>query len=211
MDKVFFKLKKTIKNFINPTSMDNCFGILKNQNLPDGVTFQRNLREEWDRDIITITPYLKLEHIEELASSFNKPLSTFQKYLTEQEKKERLVWVAFYDNKIAGYVTLQFKSHYKPFAEKNIPEIVDLNVLPDFRNKGIASELLTLAENAANSKIIGIGVGLYPDYGSAQRIYIKRGYIPDGCGITYNGEQLKPGTKTILDDDLILWLTKEIR
>lgn len=31
--------------------------------------------------------------------------------------------------------------------------------------------------------IVGVSVGLYYDYGNAQLLYVKRGYIPDGRGI----------------------------
>jgi hypothetical protein len=42
-------------------------------------------------------------------------------------------------------------------------------VLPDFRRPGIASALMDLAEEyeGARSRIAGIGVGLYADYGPA--------------------------------------------
>ncbi len=65
-----------------------------------------------------------------------------------------------------------------------IPEIQDLNVLPPFRRKGIATMLLDRAEAevACRSDVVGIGVGLHPGYNDAQRLYVKRGYIPDGLG-----------------------------
>ena len=111
----------------------------------------------------------------------------------------------------------QWSFLYKPFAEKNIPEIMDLNILPYFRNHGIATKLLEIAEKEARSKsnIIGIGVGLYggPDggYGAAQRLYVKRGYIPDGYGVTYDYRHATPGERYPLDDDLILWFTKILK
>jgi len=39
--------------------------------------------------------------------------------------------------------------------------------------------LIDQCENYASSKYeyIGLGVGLYKDYGSAQRLYTKNGYI----------------------------------
>lgn len=119
---------------------------------------------------------------------------------------------AFVDSELAGYVTLKWQSDYKNFATDNIPEISDLNVLPVFRNKGIGSALIAKCEKyaAERSNIVGIGVGLYPDYGSAQRLYIKRGYLPDGHGATYNYEYVTPGKKYPLDDDLVLWFTKKL-
>ena len=147
---------------------------------------------------------------------WNKPVSLFEEYLTEQELGARLVWVAHAKDKFAGYVTLKWQSQYQSFKEQNIPEIMDLNVLPAYRKMGIGSLLLDSAEKVASTKsqIIGIGVGLYGGadggYGPAQSLYMKRGYIPDGKGVTYNYEPTIPGNSYPLDDDLVLWLTKKL-
>lgn len=150
-------------------------------------------------------------------SDWAKPYSLFEKYLEEQKAGERLVWLAFVENQIAGYVTLKWQSLYKPFADNDIPEIVDLNVLPQFRNSKVGSHLLSIAETEAVSRsdVVGIGVGLYGGkdggYGVAQRLYVKRGYIPDGKGVTYNYEFVKPGDSHTVDDDLILWFMKKLK
>jgi GNAT superfamily N-acetyltransferase len=139
---------------------------------------------------------------------WNKLLSLFEGYLKEQEAGERLVWVAHAQDEFAGYVTLKWRSQYQSFQEQNIPEIMDLNVLPCIRKMGVGSLLLDRAEKEATTKsqIIGIGVGLYAGadggYGSAQRLYVKRGYIPDGNGVTYNYELTIPGNSYLLDDGL---------
>ncbi len=148
---------------------------------------------------------------------WNKSPSLFEGYLKEQEAGERLVWVAHVHDEFAGYVSLKWQSGYPSFQEQNIPEVMDLNVLPAFRKMGIGSLLLDAAEKEAltKSQIIGIGVGLYAGedggYGSAQRLYVKRGYIPDGKGVTYNYEPTIPGNSYPLDDDLVLWFTKRLR
>ena len=148
---------------------------------------------------------------------WNKPPSLFSKYLKEQEATERLVWVAHVHDEFAGYVTLQWRSQYQSFQEHSIPEIMDLIVLPGFRKMGIGSLLLDAAEKeaATKSQIIGIGVGLYAGadggYGAAQRLYMKRGYIPDGKGVTYNYQPTIPGNGYPLDDDLVLWFTKKLK
>lgn len=146
---------------------------------------------------------------------WNKPATLFERYLKEQDLGDRLVWVAHVKDEFAGYITLKWQSGYPSFKEQNIPEIMDLNVLPSFRKMGIGSLLLDCAEKeAAKSQIIGIGVGLYAGadggYGAAQRLYIKRGYIPDGKGVTYNYEPTIPGNSYPLDDDLVLWFTKKL-
>ena len=122
-------------------------------------------------------------------------------------------WLAFVQDQFVGYITLKHHSIYESFAKDNIPEIMDLNVIPPYRNQGIASKLLDIAEDEAKkvSDIVGLGVGLYKDYGSAQRLYIKRGYIPDGNGITYDYKQIDPGSTVCLDDDLILWMKKKLK
>ena len=147
---------------------------------------------------------------------WNKPASLFARYLKEKEAGERLVWVAHVHEQFAGYITLKWRSSYPLFKAQNIPEIMDLNVLPSFRKMGIGSLLLDAAEKeaATKSQIIGIGVGLYAGadggYGPAQKLYVKRGYIPDGKGVTYNYEPTIPGNNYALDDDLVLWFTKKL-
>lgn len=139
-----------------------------------------------------------------------KPASVFSNYLDEQAAHKRLCWIAMYDQALAGYVTLAHHSKYPYFNNQGIAEIVDLNVLPPFRGKGIGKMLLQTAENTAfeTSNQVGLGVGLYPDYGPAQALYISQGYKPDGRGISYDYRTLAPGETTILDDDLVLWFTK---
>jgi GNAT superfamily N-acetyltransferase len=117
----------------------------------------------------------------------------------------------------AGYVTLKWQSLYSSFRDQNIPEIMDLNVLPPFCRCGIGSMLLETAEKEAviRSNIVGIGTGLYAGkdggYGAAQRLYAKSGYIPDGKGVTYNYQPIIPGNSYPLDDDLVLWFTKKLK
>ncbi|STY78870.1 acyl-CoA N-acyltransferase [Legionella wadsworthii] len=169
---------------------------------------------------IRIKP-LELSDIPVLVDAFQKanwqkPYVLFEGYHQEQLQSERVVWVAYVQDQIAGYVTLKWASHYESFAHKGIPEIMDLNVLPAFRKHGIASALLTVAEDKAATQfdVVGIGVGLYggPDggYGQAQRLYVNRGYIPDGLGVTYDYKLTIPGETYPLDDDLILWFTKKL-
>ena len=142
-----------------------------------------------------------------------KPASIFETYCKDQNQQERLTWLAFYKDDFAGYVTLKWTSFYQPFELAKIPEIMDLNVLPPYQKKGIGSILLDLAESEASKKgtIVGIGVGLYSGYGNAQKLYIARGYQPDGLGVTYDYKHVEPGNMVCLDDDLVLWFTKKLK
>ncbi len=146
------------------------------------------------------------------AIGWDKPASQYERYLAQQESGDRVVLVAFVDDHFAGYVTIVWQSHYPPFHAAEIPEIVDFNVLPQFRRRKIGTLLMDEAERriAERSQIIGIGVGLYPDYGAAQRMYVLRGYIPDGRGVYYDTQQVRPGQAVPVDDSLALYFTKEL-
>jgi GNAT superfamily N-acetyltransferase len=158
---------------------------------------------------------LQAEDIDPIAAAFkalgwNKPASQYVRYLAEQDAGQRTVFVALIDNIFAGYVTINWQSDYPPFRVESIPEIQDFNVLPQFRRQGIGGRLMDEAEQtvAQRSRIVGIGVGLYADYGTAQRMYVRRGYIPDGRGLFYCEHFVQPGESVVVDDALALYSTK---
>lgn len=142
----------------------------------------------------------------------HKPLSQYERYLTEQCDGEREVLIAFENDDFAGYVTIVWQPTYAPFLSEGIPEAQDFNVLPEFRRRKIGTVLMDRAEEevASRSSMVGIGVGMYADYGNAQRLYVKRGYVPDGRGITYAGEVVPPMEHVVNDDDLVLYFTKSL-
>jgi GNAT superfamily N-acetyltransferase len=178
----------------------------------------RDIDELFDKNFeeFFIRPFMEFDiptMVEKFAkANWLKSEDLFKKYWNEQEDGERLVWLAFYQGEFAGYTTLKWESSYQPFKNQAIPEIMDLNILPEYRRRGIGSHLLEIAEKAASkrSDIVGIGCGLYEDYGNAQKLYIKSGYTPDGNGITYKYEPIEYGQKVKLDDELTLWCTKNI-
>jgi GNAT superfamily N-acetyltransferase len=175
--------------------------------------------EKWLSSSPITIKNLSVECIATMVDAFNnsnwtlKHASLFEHYLQEQKHGERRIWLAYYGDDFAGYITLKWLSQYPYFKENEIPEIMDLNVLPRFRKLGFGSLLLNSAEKegVVRCNKIGIGVGLYGDYGAAQQLYIKRGYIPDGRGITYNYQAILPGERYPIDDDLILWFTKTLK
>ena len=143
---------------------------------------------------------------------WTKPASQYEYYLVEQARGARDVYVAFMEAKFAGYLTICWSSSYEPFQSEGIPEIMDFNVLPQYRRQGIGTQLMDRAEIEIEkvSPIAGIGVGLTPDYGAAQRLYVLRGYIPDGRGLHYRGYPTRYGAEIKVDDTLALYLTKKL-
>lgn len=135
-----------------------------------------------------------------------------RKCVGENREKKRITFVAFIEDDFAGMLNIIFESAYPYFKSNNIPEINDLLVVPKFRNKGIAKRLVDEAERYARNTYgrIGLGVGLYKDYGSAQRLYFKNGYIPDGNGLMYNNIEVVPGSHVRVDDDLLIYLYKQL-
>jgi ribosomal protein S18 acetylase RimI-like enzyme len=169
------------------------------------VTVQPAIRSMDQSDPLTISAAFT-------ALGWDKPPTLFQRYLAEQEGGQRLAFVAEWRGEFAGYVTLVWVSDYGPFAERQVPEISDLNVLPAHRRQGIGNALLDCAESAAStrSSVVGLGVGLSADYGAAQRIYVRRGYLPDGRGIVYNNQPVEPGAVIRIDDEAALMFTRSV-
>jgi GNAT superfamily N-acetyltransferase len=79
-------------------------------------------------------------------------------------------------------------------------------VVGPFRRRGVATLLIDAAERLARDHGIatpGITVGLFDEYGPAQRLYGRRGYIPDGRGACRDQRPLSKGMQVTVDDDLI--------
>ncbi len=113
-----------------------------------------------------------------------------------------------------GYASLVWRPHYPPFAAEDTPEISDMVVVEGLRGQRIGSALIAACEaraRAAGKQRIGIGFALYADYGRAQRLYVRRGFVPDGRGASYDVKPVTPGAHYRIDDDLVLFLTKELR
>ena len=143
---------------------------------------------------------------------WDKPVAQFEKYLEAQENKERDVIIAEMNGEFAGYLTIKWKSDYKPFQKEGIPEIVDFNVLKKYQRQGIGTSLMDEAEDRIKkvSDYAGIGFGVYSDYGAAQILYINRGYKPDGNGIVKDSIPLKYGDTIIIDHSVVFCLTKKL-
>lgn len=131
------------------------------------------------------------------------------RYFKEQESGEREVLVAEVEGAVAGYITILPDAKQGPFAGM-APELSDFNVFEPFQNQGIGNLLLEEAEKRVRliSDKVTLGVGLHSGYGPAQRLYIKRGYIPDGTGVWYQNHQ--PAMNAVCEDigELVLYLSK---
>ena len=133
------------------------------------------------------------------------------RYFLEQECKEREVLVAEVGGALASYVTILPCAKQGPFAEI-YPELSDFNVFEPFQNQGIGNLLMEEAEKRVKlvSDKVTLGVGLHSGYGPAQRLYIRRGYIPDGMGVWYRNQPLEMNALCEDIGDLVLYLSKNL-
>ena len=133
--------------------------------------------------------------------------------LKDQSEGKAIALAAEYKGNVAGYINIYPNSEWGAFAGRGYPEIVDFGVLEKYRRKGIGTKLMDAAEEIAAkySDTVYLGVGLHNGYGSAQRMYVKRGYIPDGSGVWYKDKVCTPyDTIYTNDDDLVLYLSKKL-
>ncbi len=136
----------------------------------------------------------------------------FERYQSEQAAGQRQVLIARLDGAVVGYATVWWASAHLHHG-RLLPEIRDFNVLPHHQGQGIGSRLLAEAEALVRTRSdhIGIGVGLHSGYGRAQRLYVRRGYVPDGRGVIWRDQVVPEGAPIANDDDLELRFVKTLR
>ena len=149
---------------------------------------------------------------EECAQGWHASPDKLNQRIQHEREGRCITFVAELNGAGAGYVSLYACPENGPFAGQNIPEIVDFNVLMKFQRQGIGTRLMDACEKAAAkvSDRVTLGVGLHAGYGSAQRMYAKRGYIPDGSGVWYGDHVCEPYAACANDDELIVYLCKEL-
>ncbi len=150
---------------------------------------------------------------EEIAQGWHSSADKFKRRIADSERGKAIALVAEYEGNAAGYINVYKNSAGGPFANMGYCEIVDFGVLEKYRNRGMGSKLMDIAERIAAeyADTACLGVGLHAGYGSAQRMYFKRGYIPDGSGVWYGDKPAVPYGTYRNDDYLILYLSKKLR
>ncbi|TSB47567.1 GNAT family N-acetyltransferase [Alkalicoccobacillus porphyridii] len=146
------------------------------------------------------------------AQKWQKPRELFEEYYRRQKRNEQKMILAEKNGEVAGYVTLLPSANPGPYAAQNFPEVVDFNVLIKYQRSGIGTKLMDVAEELATSynRYVTLAVGLHYGYGAVQKMYVKRGYIPDGSGVWYKDQQLEQYAPCVNDDDLILYFIKAL-
>lgn len=149
----------------------------------------------------------------EIEQGWNATADKYELRLRDHAAGKCIALAAEYHGCVAGYINVYFEYAAGPFVGTGYPEIVDFGVLEKYRRRGIGTKLMDVAEEIASkrSDTVCIGVGLHSGYGSAQRMYVKRGYIPDGSGVWYRDTICPQYADCRNDDDLVLYFSKKLR
>ena len=149
---------------------------------------------------------------EEIAQGWDADVEKYEMRLRHQTEGKSISLVAECDGNIAGYINIYPNSEWGAFAGQGYPEIIDFGVLEKYRRNGIGGKLMDVAEQIASeyADTVYLGVGLHNGYGSAQRVYVKRGYIPDGSGVWYGEKVCEKYADCCNNDDLVLYLSKKL-
>jgi GNAT superfamily N-acetyltransferase len=108
-----------------------------------------------------------------------------RRYLADHAEPDGANLIATRDPDVIGYVGIVRESNFSGFRSRGIPLVHQIAVAGPFRRRGVATLLMDAAEQLARDRgiaTLGITVGLFDEYGAAQRLYGRRGYIPDGRG-----------------------------
>jgi GNAT superfamily N-acetyltransferase len=138
--------------------------------------------------------------------------ATINDHFQYHENGESTTILAYELARLVGIVTIRWHSRYPLFRERNIPLIQNIEIRYEDRGRGLGNAMLERAEQeiAQRSPLAGLVVGISEDYGPAQKLYAKRGYIPDGRGVCRDFTPLKIGDQVTVDHDIMLWLIKDV-
>lgn len=168
---------------------------------------QTEIRPATDKDLKDLDAFAEVHR-------YSKSADYFIRQYEEQKEGSRILLIARGDRALLAYCVLNWSPKYVFFKAHEIPEIQDLNVHKDYRQQGIATDMIGYCEDSAQKKGLshmGISFGLTPSYGAAQKLYFKLGYRPDGYGATYDRKVVAHGDIRPIDDDLCLMLVKDLQ
>ncbi len=144
---------------------------------------------------------------------FRADIGYYESCVERHVQKKLMFLMVSCDENPVGFCILNWKPKYAYFKKCSLPEIQDINVLLEYRRRGIGESLLFYCEGEAKDRgyeEIGIGVGLDSSFGAAQRLYVRLGYIPDGAGVCYDRKTVAKGEFRPIDENLSLMMTKKL-
>ena len=143
---------------------------------------------------------------------FSGDEATIDAHFQDHENGAGTTILGYEADRLVGIVTIRWFCRYPPFREKQIPLIQNIEIRYEDRGRGIGDLMMerTEQEIALRSLMAGICVGIFDTYGPAQRLYAKRGFVPDGRGVCHAHTPLTEGETVTVDHELLLWLVKDV-
>ena len=143
---------------------------------------------------------------------FSGDEATIEDNFQDHENGESTTILGYEAGRLVGIVTVRWHSRYPPFRRQQIPLIQNIEIRYEDRGRGLGGLMLerTEQEIARRSPLAGICVGIMASYGPAQRLYVKRGYVPDGRSVCHPDEPIQEGEVVTIGHDLLLWLVKDV-
>jgi GNAT superfamily N-acetyltransferase len=149
---------------------------------------------------------------EVVAAFFSGDHALIDAHFADHENGASTTILGYEAGRLAGIVTIRWHARYPPFRDQHIPLIQNIEIRYQDRGRGLGGQMLERAEQeiALRSPLAGICVGIFDEYGPAQRLYSRRGFVPDGRGVCQGHRPLKHGEPILLDHDILLWLIKDV-
>ena len=153
-----------------------------------------------------------LAHQEQLQGLLDKKPERYIRRLNDVAAGKCVALVAEYKGNVAGYFNVYPNAKWGPFGDKGWPELIDLRVIEKYHKHGIGNALMQVALEIAKkfADTVYLSVGVNSNYGSAFRLYVKHGFIPDGSGLWQGNEHLENYTDIKYDDGLTIYMTKKL-
>jgi GNAT superfamily N-acetyltransferase len=121
----------------------------------------------------------------EAETAFNN-VKKHQDRLAQQERGDVVYLIAWHDAYPVGHVLLKWHGTLdEPMASvlQDCPDIEDLFVHPDYRLRGIASDLFSAVESVAHERgFMRVGLSVGVDDLPVRSMYERRGYTDAGFG-----------------------------
>ena len=124
---------------------------------------------------------IKVYSLKEVVEEFNGEETTLESIRESlRNNPQEVVIVAEEDNTLVGFVCVQLKKSF--CYEDYMPEITEVYVMPEYRNRGIASNMILFAEEYCSKKYQLHKYELLTGKKNvvAQTVYGKLGYTDDG-------------------------------
>jgi GNAT superfamily N-acetyltransferase len=162
---------------------------------------------EYDFEIHQVTREELPSIIDWFANSYYDNRKDAEAHFADHSDGQGVTFIAKCGEDIAGYITVSLKARVK-----DMPCIVNFVVFESYRRQGLGSQLMDIAEAylAQGADRVVLWVPIIGRFGPAQRLYAKRGYVPDGDGVVKHGVPVTEGETHPVDEDLLLCMVKDL-